>query len=110
MCFICVCFPEEIMVRLCSPSAGTGGSGRPKAATLVVYFFAHGENGLSINARTEEITKLLKAWGGGDEDALVRLTERVYPELRLLARRYMKDEAQSNTLQATALVHEVYLR
>jgi DNA-directed RNA polymerase specialized sigma24 family protein len=52
----------------------------------------------------------LKAWGSGDEAALVRLTEHVYPELRLMARRYMKDEAQGNTLQATALVHEVYLR
>jgi len=98
------------MVRLCSPSAGTGGSGRPKAAALVVYFLAHGENGLPIDARTEEITKLLKAWGGGNEDALLRLTEHVYAELRLMARRYMKDEAQGNTLQATALVHEVFLR
>jgi RNA polymerase sigma factor (TIGR02999 family) len=30
--------------------------------------------------------------------------------MRLMARRYMKNEAQGNTLQATALVHEVYLR
>jgi len=76
-----------------------------------LYIFrARRENGLSIDARTAEITKLLKAWGGGDEGALVRLTEHVYPELRLLARRYMKDEVQGNTLQATALVHEVYLR
>jgi RNA polymerase sigma factor (TIGR02999 family) len=52
----------------------------------------------------------LKAWGSGDEAALVRLTERVYPELCLMARRYMKNEARGNTLQATALVHEVYLR
>ena len=52
----------------------------------------------------------MKAWGSGDEAALVRLTEHVYPELRLMARRYMKDEAKGNTLQATALVHEVYLR
>ena len=52
----------------------------------------------------------MKAWGSGDEAALVRLTEHVYPELRLMARRYMKNEAQGNTLQATALVHEVYLR
>jgi RNA polymerase sigma factor (TIGR02999 family) len=52
----------------------------------------------------------LKAWGSGDEAALARLTEQVYPELRLMARRYMKNEAEGNTLQATALVHEVYLR
>jgi len=53
---------------------------------------------------------LLKAWGGGDEAALARLTEHVYSELLRMARRYMKNEAQGNSLQATALVHEVYLR
>jgi RNA polymerase sigma factor (TIGR02999 family) len=64
----------------------------------------------SIDARTAEITNLLRAWGSGDDDALARLTEHIYPELRLMARRYMKNEAQGNTLQATALVHEVFLR
>ena len=68
------------------------------------------ENGLAIDARSVEITNLLKAWGSGDEAALARLAEHVYPELRLMARRYMKNEGQGNTLQATALVHEVYLR
>jgi RNA polymerase sigma factor (TIGR02999 family) len=57
-----------------------------------------------------EITGLLKAWGSGDESALSRLAERVYPELRLMARRYMKNQAEENPLQATALVHEAYLR
>jgi RNA polymerase sigma factor (TIGR02999 family) len=52
----------------------------------------------------------LKAWGSGDEAALAQLAEQVYPELRLMARRYMKNEDQGNSLQATALVHEVYLR
>jgi len=63
-----------------------------------------------MDHRTEEITRLLKAWGSGDEAALARLTEHVYPELRRMARRYMKNEGKANTLQATALVHEVYLR
>src|ERR1035437_2087540 len=67
-------------------------------------------NGRSIDARITESTNLLKAWGSGDEAALARLAEHVYPELRLMARRYMKNEAQGNTLQASALVHEVYLR
>jgi RNA polymerase sigma factor (TIGR02999 family) len=57
-----------------------------------------------------EITSLLKAWSSGDRAALGRLAERVYPELRHMARRYMKNERQANTLQTTALVHEVYLR
>ena len=53
---------------------------------------------------------LLKAWSSGDADALARLAERVYPELRLMAGRYMRNERPGNTLQATALVHEVYFR
>ena len=52
----------------------------------------------------------MKAWGSGDEAALARLGEHVYPELRLMARRYMRNEGEGHTLQATALVHEVYLR
>ncbi len=63
-----------------------------------------------MDARSEEITCLLKAWGSGDEAALGRLTEHVYPELRRLARRSMKNEVRGHTLQTTALVHEVYLR
>ena len=67
-------------------------------------------NGLSINAPSSEITQLLKAWGSGDEVALNKLAEHVYPELRLMARRYLKNEGRGNTLQTTAIVHEVYLR
>jgi RNA polymerase sigma factor (TIGR02999 family) len=67
-------------------------------------------DGESSGASSAEITTLLKAWGKGDEAALDRLAEHVYPELRHMARRYMKSEGQGNTLQATALVHEVYLR
>ena len=63
-----------------------------------------------MDASSAEITNLLKAWGGGDPAALERLTEHVYPQLRLMARRSMKNERLGNTLQATALVHEVYLR
>jgi RNA polymerase sigma factor (TIGR02999 family) len=57
-----------------------------------------------------DITILLRAWSEGDAAALERLSERVYGELHLMARRHMKNERQGNTLQATALVHEVYLR
>ena len=55
-------------------------------------FFCLRENGLSIGGSSAEITTLLKAWSSGDEAALGRLAERVYPELRLMARRYMKNE------------------
>ena len=63
-----------------------------------------------MGASSPEITILLKAWSNGDKAALARLAEYVYPQLRLMARRYMKNERQANTLQTTALVHEVYLR
>jgi len=63
-----------------------------------------------MGAPSADITALLKAWSGGDPAALERLAEQVYPELRLMARRYMKNERPGNTLQATALIHEVYLR
>ena len=59
---------------------------------------------------THEVTQLLLAWGGGDGDALDRLTPLVYEELHRLARRYMGREPSGHTLQATALVNEAYLR
>jgi RNA polymerase sigma factor (TIGR02999 family) len=63
-----------------------------------------------MDAPSAEITNLLKAWSGGDVVALERLAERVYPELHRMACRHMKNERAGNSLQATALVHEVYLR
>jgi RNA polymerase sigma factor (TIGR02999 family) len=63
-----------------------------------------------MDTPSPEIKKLLQAWGGGDEAALDRLAEQVYPELRRMARRCMKNERQGNTLQPTALVNEVFLR
>ena len=59
---------------------------------------------------SEDITGLLRAWSGGNDDALARLAEQVYPELRRMARRHMKNERQDNSLQTTALIHEAYLR
>jgi RNA polymerase sigma factor (TIGR02999 family) len=63
-----------------------------------------------VLSRSVEITTLLKAWSGGDQRALERLAGHVYPELRLIARRYMRSEREGHTLQPTALVNEVYLR
>ncbi len=57
-----------------------------------------------------EITRLLQAWGKGDQAALDRLTPLVYDELRRMARRYMRREREGHTLQTTALVNEAYLR
>jgi RNA polymerase sigma factor (TIGR02999 family) len=59
---------------------------------------------------TAEVTRLLRAWGGGDHAALDQLTPLVYAELRRMAGRYMQRENPGNTLQATALVNEAFLR
>jgi RNA polymerase sigma factor (TIGR02999 family) len=56
------------------------------------------------------ITCDLRAWRGGDPDALARLTPRVYAELRRLARIFSSKERAGHSLQATDLVHEAYLR
>jgi len=64
----------------------------------------------SSHLTSSEITGLLRAWSSGDEAALARLAEFVYPELRAMARRHMRNERDVNTLQTTALVNEVYLR
>jgi len=65
---------------------------------------------LSTSAQSIEITGLLRAWSGGDEAAFDRLAPIVYAELRSIARGYMMHESPDHTLQATALVHEAYLR
>jgi RNA polymerase sigma factor (TIGR02999 family) len=55
-------------------------------------------------------TQLLTDWRSGSPQALDRLTPLVYEELRRLARGYMRAERGSHTLQATAIVHEAFLR
>jgi RNA polymerase sigma factor (TIGR02999 family) len=57
-----------------------------------------------------EVTELLRAWSGGDQAALEKLTPLVYEELHRAAHRYMAQERPGHTLQTTALVNEVYLR
>jgi RNA polymerase sigma-70 factor, ECF subfamily len=53
---------------------------------------------------------LLQAWASGDRAALNQLTPRVYDQLRRLAGHYMQNESPARTIQATALVHEAYVR
>ena len=57
-----------------------------------------------------DVTGLLLAWGRGDQSAADRLVPAVYDELRRHAERAMRREGVDHTLQATALVHESYLR
>jgi len=63
----------------------------------------------SMSPEPSQITVLLKAWSGGDERALDRLIPLVYPELRKMARRYVRRGPAGQTLETTAVVHEAYL-
>jgi RNA polymerase sigma factor (TIGR02999 family) len=58
----------------------------------------------------KEVTRILSALQQGDPHAAEQLLPLVYEELRRLAAQRMAQEAPGHTLQATALVHEAYLR
>lgn len=65
---------------------------------------------MSPNQSNHDVTGLLQRWQAGDADALERLLPLVYDELRRVARARLREEQPGHTLQATALVHEAYLR
>jgi hypothetical protein len=74
--------------------------GRPRAA----------DNSIGTIPDAPTATALLLAWGRGDQGALDQLMPLVYDEMRRLARLHLRRERTGHTLQATALVNEVYLR
>ena len=57
-----------------------------------------------------DVTQLLMAWSKGEASASAELMPLVYDELRRVAQNYLNQERPNHTLQATALVHEAYLR
>lgn len=63
-----------------------------------------------MNDPQKDVTILLNAVSAGDENAPEKLLEAVYDDLRRLAAKYMYNERGDHTLQATALVHEAYIR
>ena len=58
----------------------------------------------------DDLTTLLHRWRGGDAQAASELLGVVYRDLRRIAGKYMRGERPAHTLQATALVHEAWLR
>ena len=58
----------------------------------------------------KDVTRILGAIEQGDANAAEELLPLVYEELRRLASQKMSQEAPGHTLQATALVHEAYIR
>lgn len=65
---------------------------------------------IMLEPNPHEVTQLLLAWSEGDKAALDRLMPLVYAELRRLAKSQMRRERGGQTMQTTALIHEVYLR
>jgi RNA polymerase sigma factor (TIGR02999 family) len=65
---------------------------------------------MTHDSRAHEVTGLLLSWHQGDAAALDRLLPLVYDELRRVARGHLRREPPGQPLQATALVHEVFLR
>ena len=63
-----------------------------------------------MDSQVSETTQLLLAWAAGDTVALDALAPRIYHGLHRLAVDFMKREREEPILQATALVHEVYLK
>jgi RNA polymerase sigma factor (TIGR02999 family) len=59
---------------------------------------------------TNSVTELLQAWSLGDRSALDRLLPLIHDDLRVLARQRLQCLAPGSSMQATALVNEMYLR
>ena len=63
-----------------------------------------------MDQSTTGVASLVEEACRGDQQALATLMPLVYDEMRRLAARYLRREHPGQTLQATALVHEVYMR
>lgn len=61
-------------------------------------------------AQGRDVTRLLRAWCDGEEAAEAPLYEAVYDELRRLARTCLHHEHSAQSMPATALVHEAYMK
>jgi RNA polymerase sigma factor (TIGR02999 family) len=61
-------------------------------------------------AERGDITQLLQEWKEGRPEALQQLIPLVYPDLKRIAYSYLRRENPGHTLQATGLVHELYLK
>jgi RNA polymerase sigma factor (TIGR02999 family) len=85
----------------------TGVRRRSKAARRTIE--ARGELRILVFAMNE-VTRVLSAIERGDRQAAAQLLPLVYDQLRQLAARKLAQEKSDHTLQATALVHEAYLR
>lgn len=65
---------------------------------------------VTMTTPNRDVTDLLKAWSQGDCNALERLMEVIQSELHKIAKRFLRTERSSHTLQPTALINELYLK
>ncbi len=63
-----------------------------------------------IRRDSQQITRLLVQWSGGDQRALDDLMPIVYDELRRMAKAYIRGQDSGHTMQTTELIHEAYLK
>src|SRR5215471_10039839 len=85
--------------------------GRPPFDPLSIRFrLAVLAQSFYVLTMPSDVTQLLSAIDSGDPKASEELLPLVYEELRRLAAHKMANERAGHTLQATALVHEAYLR
>ena len=69
-----------------------------------------GDQERKVDTNPSDVTRLLAELNRGNEEALAELMPLLYAELKRLAGHYLRQERANHTLQATALVHEAYLR
>lgn len=65
---------------------------------------------MAQSSQEATVTHLLRQWSAGDRDAAEKVLPLVYDELRRIAASQLRQERSDHTLQATAIVHEAYLR
>jgi RNA polymerase sigma factor (TIGR02999 family) len=58
----------------------------------------------------QDVTTMLAAWAGGDADALDRLMDLLYPELRRIAHHHLEQRRAGESLESAALADEAYLK
>jgi RNA polymerase sigma factor (TIGR02999 family) len=81
-----------------------------RLGTTQVFRLAIRPDLLRLRTMPDDVTQLLNAIDSGDSKAAEELLPLVYEELRRLAAARMANESPGHTLQATALVHEAWLR
>ena len=77
---------------------------RPMVRVILLNPRVHGK------MASDQVTQLLVQLGGGNRAAVDELTPLVYQELKRIAGGQLRNERPGHTLQATALVHEAYLK